>query len=148
MFVFYPSRMSSSNSQQNTSFVVMQQQAPLGIDPQSVFKHEGGQIDDLKEPQFPSVKEVFQPKKPQNMSQEETPGTVYTAVYSGVPVYEMMCRDVAVMRRQKDSYLNATQVLKVAKIDKGKRTKILEREINNRDHEKVQGGYGKYQGTW
>lgn len=73
---------------------------------------------------------------------------VYSAVYSGVSVFEMMCRNVAVMRRQKDSYLNATQVLKVANIEKGKRTKILEKEILNKEHEKVQGGYGKYQGTW
>ncbi|TPX39083.1 hypothetical protein SeMB42_g03826 [Synchytrium endobioticum] len=73
---------------------------------------------------------------------------VYAAVYSGVPVYEMMCRNVAVMRRRADSFLNATQILKVAGIDKGRRTKILEREILVGEHEKVQGGYGKYQGTW
>jgi len=52
------------------------------------------------------------------------------------------------MRRKDDSYLNATQILKVAGIDKGRRTKILEKEIINGQHEKVQGGYGKYQGTW
>ncbi|KAJ3324166.1 transcriptional regulator swi6 [Blyttiomyces sp. JEL0837] len=73
---------------------------------------------------------------------------VYGAVYSGVPVYEMMVKNVAMMRRRADSYLNATQILKVAGVEKGKRTKILEREILNGDHEKVQGGYGKYQGTW
>ncbi|KAJ3128569.1 transcriptional regulator swi6 [Nowakowskiella sp. JEL0407] len=73
---------------------------------------------------------------------------IYSAVYSGIPVYELMCRNVAVMRRRSDSYLNATQILKVAGIDKGKRTKILEREIMTGEHEKVQGGYGKYQGTW
>lgn len=73
---------------------------------------------------------------------------VYAAVYSGVPVYEMMCRNVAIMRRRADSFLNATQILKVAGIDKGRRTKILEREILIGEHEKVQGGYGKYQGTW
>ncbi|KAF9946046.1 transcriptional regulator swi6 [Mortierella alpina] len=73
---------------------------------------------------------------------------IYTAVYSGVPVYEVMCRGIAVMRRKQDSYLNATQLLKVAGIDKGKRTKILEREVLPGEHEKVQGGYGKYQGTW
>src|SRR3954470_4711963 len=55
---------------------------------------------------------------------------------------------VAVMRRQKDSWLNATQILKVAGVDKGRRTKILEKEIQTGEHEKVQGGYGKYQGTW
>ncbi|KAF9919088.1 transcriptional regulator swi6 [Lobosporangium transversale] len=74
--------------------------------------------------------------------------SIYTAVYSGVPVYELMCRGIAVMRRKEDSYLNATQILKVAGIEKGKRTKILEREVLPGEHEKVQGGYGKYQGTW
>jgi hypothetical protein len=52
------------------------------------------------------------------------------------------------MRRKADSYLNATQILKLANVDKGKRTKILEKEILNGVFEKVQGGYGKYQGTW
>ncbi|KAF8976957.1 transcriptional regulator swi6 [Entomortierella lignicola] len=74
--------------------------------------------------------------------------TIYKAIYSGVTVYEFLCRGIAVMRRKQDSYLNATQILKVAGIEKGKRTKILEREVLTGDHEKVQGGYGKYQGTW
>jgi hypothetical protein len=52
------------------------------------------------------------------------------------------------MRRRSDSYVNATQILKVAGIDKGRRTKILEKEILPGKHEIVQGGYGKYQGTW
>ncbi|KAI1442089.1 apses-domain-containing protein [Annulohypoxylon stygium] len=73
---------------------------------------------------------------------------IYSAVYSGTDVYEMEVNGVAVMRRREDSWLNATQILKVANIDKGKRTKILEKEIQTGEHEKVQGGYGKYQGTW
>ncbi|KAJ9636898.1 transcriptional regulator swi6 [Coniosporium tulheliwenetii] len=73
---------------------------------------------------------------------------IYTAVYSGVSVYEMEIHGVAVMRRRSDSWLNATQILKVAGVDKGKRTKVLEKEILIGEHEKVQGGYGKYQGTW
>ncbi|CUA78347.1 Start control protein cdc10 [Schizosaccharomyces pombe 972h-] [Rhizoctonia solani] len=52
------------------------------------------------------------------------------------------------MRRRSDSFVNATQILKVAGIDKGRRTKILEKEILPGKHEIVQGGYGKYQGTW
>jgi len=52
------------------------------------------------------------------------------------------------MRRRNDGWLNATQILKVAGVDKGKRTKVLEKEILTGEHEKVQGGYGKYQGTW
>jgi regulatory protein SWI6 len=60
----------------------------------------------------------------------------------------MEINGVAVMRRRSDSWLNATQILKVAGIEKGKRTKVLEKEILSGEHEKVQGGYGKYQGTW
>ncbi|KAG1466389.1 hypothetical protein G6F46_001884 [Rhizopus delemar] len=52
------------------------------------------------------------------------------------------------MKRKTDSYLNATQILKVAGFDKPQRTRILEKEIQTGHHEKVQGGYGKYQGTW
>lgn len=75
-------------------------------------------------------------------------GEIYGATYSGVPVYETVIHNVAVMRRRADSYMNATQILKVAGIEKGRRTKILEREIQTGEHEKVQGGYGKFQGTW
>jgi regulatory protein SWI6 len=53
------------------------------------------------------------------------------------------------MRRRSDSYMNATQILKVAGVDKGKRTKILDRDIvQGGECEKIQGGYGRYQGTW
>lgn len=72
---------------------------------------------------------------------------IYKATYSGIPVYEMTCNNVAVMRRRLDSYLNATQILKVAEFDKPQRTRILEKEVQIGQHEKVQGGYGKYQGN-
>lgn len=52
------------------------------------------------------------------------------------------------MKRRSDSWLNATQILKVAGVVKARRTKTLEKEIAAGEHEKVQGGYGKYQGTW
>lgn len=64
------------------------------------------------------------------------------------PVYEFICRNVAVMRRRSDGYLNATQILKVAGFDKPQRTRVLEREVQKGEHEKVQGGYGKYQGAF
>ncbi|KAL0953780.1 hypothetical protein HGRIS_004964 [Hohenbuehelia grisea] len=76
------------------------------------------------------------------------PVKIYNAVYSSVQVYECMIRGIAVMRRRHDSFVNATQILKVAGVDKGRRTKILEKEILPGKHEIVQGGYGKYQGTW
>lgn len=91
--------------------------------------------------------------------------TIYKATYSSVPVFEvsipslpsahaladseppqMPCQGVAVMRRKHDGWLNATQILKVAGMDKPQRTRILEREVQKGVHEKVQGGYGKYQG--
>lgn len=52
------------------------------------------------------------------------------------------------MRRSSDSWLNATQVLKVAGINKIQRAIIIEREILIGEHEKMQGGYGKCQGIW
>lgn len=52
------------------------------------------------------------------------------------------------MRRRSDGYLNATQILKVAGFDKPQRTRVLEREVQKGEHEKVQGGYGKYQGEF
>ena len=50
------------------------------------------------------------------------------------------------MRRKADGWLNATQILKVAGFDKPQRTRVLERDVQKGVHEKVQGGYGKYQG--
>jgi len=49
------------------------------------------------------------------------------------------------MRRRSDDWINATHILKVADFDKPARTRILEREVQKGTHEKVQGGYGKYQ---
>ncbi|KAG7922298.1 hypothetical protein KL905_002320 [Ogataea polymorpha] len=73
---------------------------------------------------------------------------LYSAVYSGVPVYEFLNPKSSVMRRKKDGWINATHILKVANFPKAKRTRILERDVQVGVHEKVQGGYGKYQGTW
>ncbi|TFK29653.1 transcription factor [Coprinopsis marcescibilis] len=85
---------------------------------------------------------------PRAPGSSQPPVKIYNAVYSSVQVYECMVRGIAVMRRRLDSYVNATQILKVAGVDKGRRTKILEKEVLPGKHEIVQGGYGKYQGTW
>ncbi|KAG6821437.1 hypothetical protein H0H93_010161 [Arthromyces matolae] len=85
---------------------------------------------------------------PRQPGSSQPPIKIYNAVYSSVQVYECMVRGIAVMRRRNDSFVNATQILKVAGVDKGRRTKILEKEILPGKHEIVQGGYGKYQGTW
>lgn len=52
------------------------------------------------------------------------------------------------MRRCKDNWVNATQILKCCNFPKAKRTKILEKGVQIGLHEKVQGGFGKFQGTW
>ena len=51
------------------------------------------------------------------------------------------------MRRRSDDWNNATHILKIAGFDKPARTRILEREVQKGVHEKIQGGYGKYQGA-
>ncbi|KAI9757665.1 MAG: hypothetical protein M1815_000312 [Lichina confinis] len=77
-----------------------------------------------------------------------TPSQVYSATYSNVPVYEIILGKTHVMRRRSDHWVNATHILIVANFDKAARTKVLEREVQRGLHEKVQGGYGKFQGTW
>ncbi|KAL2312981.1 Cell division cycle-related protein res1/sct1 [Schizosaccharomyces pombe] len=52
------------------------------------------------------------------------------------------------MKRCHDNWLNATQILKIAELDKPRRTRILEKFAQKGLHEKIQGGCGKYQGTW
>ncbi|KAL5606468.1 uncharacterized protein BROUX77_003661 [Berkeleyomyces rouxiae] len=76
---------------------------------------------------------------------------IYSATYSGIPVFEFLYGPElkeSVMRRQVDNWINATHILKAAGFDKPSRTRILEREVQKDTHEKIQGGYGKYQGTW
>lgn len=76
------------------------------------------------------------------------PDQIYSAKYSGVDVYEFIHPTGSVMKRKTDDWVNATHILKAAKFAKAKRTRILEKEVIKEIHEKVQGGFGKYQGTW
>ncbi|KAI5970409.1 MBP1 [Candida margitis] len=73
---------------------------------------------------------------------------IYSATYSNVPVFEYVTSEGPIMRRKGDSWINATHILKIAKLPKAKRTRILEKDVQTGVHEKVQGGYGKYQGTY
>ncbi|CCK70178.1 transcription factor MBP1 KNAG_0D04320 [Huiozyma naganishii CBS 8797] len=73
---------------------------------------------------------------------------IYSAKYSGVDVYELIHATGSIMKRKKDDWVNATHILKAANFAKAKRTRILEKEVLKEVHEKVQGGFGKYQGTW
>ena len=79
---------------------------------------------------------------------EQREGGIYVSTYQGIPVYEFYVNDELVLRRQSDGWINATHILKVAGVDKGRRTKLIDKEVHNEEHEKIQGGMGKYQGTW
>ena len=68
--------------------------------------------------------------------------------YSGIRVYELNFKGIPIMRRLHDNYINATQILRAAGLAKPQRTKILEKDISKGKHEKVQGGYAGFQGTW
>lgn len=73
------------------------------------------------------------------------------ATYANTDVYECYVRGQEsriLMRRCKNDWINMTQVFKIANFSKAQRTKILEKEATNMEHEKVQGGYGRFQGTW
>lgn len=77
------------------------------------------------------------------------PSRIISLTYNQIPVWEFQFGDDLkehVMRRRYDDYINATHILKAAGFDKPARTRILEREVQKGEHEKVQGGYGKYQG--
>lgn len=75
---------------------------------------------------------------------------VLTQNSNQVPVFEFITDTKNgpeyVMRRRQDDWINATHILKVAEQQKASRTRILEREIQKDLHEKIQGGYGKFQG--
>ncbi|KAL6936834.1 hypothetical protein ACO0OL_001384 [Hanseniaspora opuntiae] len=73
---------------------------------------------------------------------------IYRAKYSNVDVYELAHPTGSIMKRKVDNWVNATHILKAANFAKAKRTRILDKDVVNEEHEKVQGGFGKYQGTW
>ncbi|WVR04373.1 hypothetical protein IAU60_001375 [Kwoniella sp. DSM 27419] len=142
-------RLGPASSHQSMQPPPQQQQQQNGLATQTQHMTPTQQLQQQHQNVFGSVMGAAPGQGPSN---GQTGGTaqakVYASVYSGVPVFEAMIRGISVMRRTSDSWVNATQILKVAGIHKSARTKILEKEIHPGVHEKVQGGYGKYQGTW
>ena len=59
---------------------------------------------------------------PRVLSVHAPPGVeLYEATYSGIDVYELVVNDVQVMRRRDGGWVNATHILKVAGVEKGRR---------------------------
>lgn len=66
-----------------------------------------------------------------------------------VTVLEAMVRNVAIMMRRDDQWVNASQILKVSGVGKAERSRLIETELTGGPHENVTSkGYGKYQGVW
>ncbi|KAI8910122.1 transcription regulator HTH, apses-type DNA-binding domain-containing protein [Gorgonomyces haynaldii] len=78
---------------------------------------------------------------------EETPVAVETKRYASVNVFESLVNDIPVMKRQRDGYVNASNVLKAAKLPKKKRKKILDKLMTLK-HEKVSVGFYLFQGIY
>ncbi|KAJ3104452.1 transcriptional regulator swi6 [Phlyctochytrium planicorne] len=76
------------------------------------------------------------------------PAQVYSDIVSGVPVFEAIISGTSVLRRKSDNFVNATQILKVAGLTKPRRSAIMQKEILSGSFERIQGGTGKFQGTW
>ncbi|GMM37958.1 SBF complex DNA-binding subunit [Saccharomycopsis crataegensis] len=83
-----------------------------------------------------------------NQSSPDQHPPLYISTYSGVDVYEAYINGFPLMRRCSDDWVNSTQILKAAKFPKAQRTRILEKEIQTGNHQKIQGGNGRFQGTW
>lgn len=66
------------------------------------------------------------------------------STYAGIQVFELVLGDISVMRRVDNNFVNATHILKVAGFSKTKRTRILDLI----QCERIQGGYGRFQGSW
>ncbi|VEU21457.1 DEKNAAC102556 [Brettanomyces naardenensis] len=73
---------------------------------------------------------------------------LYIATYSQVDVFESTFKNIPLMRRCDDNWVNATQILKIAGYGKAQRTRLLEKEVHKFEHRKIQGGFGRFQGTW
>ena len=71
---------------------------------------------------------------------------IYSATYSNVPVFEFVTLEGPIMRRKKDSWINATHILKIAKFPKAKRTRILEKMFKLEFTKRFRGT--EYQGTY
>lgn len=98
-----------------------------------------------------TINEVHGPTNDATVAAAGLAPVIEVATYAETDVYECYIRGYEsriVMRRTLDDWVNITQVFKIAQFSKTQRTKVLEKESNDMRHEKVQGGYGRFQGTW
>lgn len=68
--------------------------------------------------------------------------------YSGRSVLQVSWKQVSLMKRKQDSLVNASQILKAAKLKKNKRKEILKKLMKQVPFEKIEEGFFEYQGVW
>lgn len=85
---------------------------------------------------------VLELKKPINKA------IVNSARYASIDVYEVNWKSIPVMKRKRDNYVNASQILKAAKVEKKKRKKVLKRLCELVPFEKIEFGFHTFQGIW
>lgn len=76
------------------------------------------------------------------------PIKIYNAVYGSMQVLECVLRSIRLMMRKPDSWVNATQILKLAGIPKAKRDEIIKRDVLPGPHECVDEKDGRHHGIW
>jgi hypothetical protein len=69
------------------------------------------------------------------------------AAYLGVDVWEIEIGRTAVMRRCRDNWLNGTQILKIARLNRVERRKALD-GVKNGQKVYARGRHSKYSGMW
>nr|KAK5448729.1 transcriptional regulator swi6 [Exophiala xenobiotica] len=87
------------------------------------------------------------PRRHGDSHAEEASPPVYAVIRANVPVFEMKVKGILVMRRQSDSWMNATSILKAAGVREEQLRRRILRTIKG-PQESVQGGRWFYQGTW
>ncbi|KAJ3096367.1 transcriptional regulator swi6 [Phlyctochytrium planicorne] len=89
----------------------------------------------------PSIMDVPSPLLVQRTVNGRRCSQIYTAVHQGLRVYEIMVDDrIPVMRRRDDSFVNSTQILKVAGVAQTKRASV-NMDAAEFDSTNVQGVY-------
>ncbi|KAJ3008734.1 UNVERIFIED_CONTAM: hypothetical protein HDU68_002976 [Siphonaria sp. JEL0065] len=84
-------------------------------------------------------------------SNESNEARIVCSYYANQPVIELIYRGVSVLRRTGYLAINGTQILTLSGItDRARRARVLDVKCVGQGwpHERIQGGAGRFQGTW
>ncbi|KAI9096623.1 transcription regulator HTH, apses-type DNA-binding domain-containing protein [Phlyctochytrium arcticum] len=69
-------------------------------------------------------------------------------VGDNVAAREVSLNGVPIYRRRSDGWINLSHICKAVGMQKGQRSRIINKETRECAHQKVQGGAAAFQGTW